>query len=392
MRKKKTLLLMVSLLLVVALFGTVLTGCSGNNQSSNNNATQEKKPILIGGVAPVTGPAATYGKSTKQGYDMALEEWNAKGGVLGRPVKMIFEDDKADPTEAANAFSKLINENHVVAIVGSVTSSCSLAGAPIAQRNKVPMITPTSTNPKVTEQGDYIFRACFIDPFQGTVAAKFVYNNLKARKVGVIYDIGQDYNTGLAEFFKKEFENLGGQIVAYEGYPDGTTDFNTQLTKILDNKPDVIYSPNYYNDDGLIAKQARSLGFKGPIVGGDGWDSPDLVKIGGDAVNNCYFTNHFSKDSKSPIVQDFVKKYKEKYGEAPDALAALGYDAMNIMLTAIKNAGSTDGEAIKNALMNIDYQGVTGHIKFDKDRNPIKSAVIIKIENGKQVYVTTINP
>ncbi len=392
MRKKKTLLLVVSLLLVVALFGTVLTGCGGSKQSSNNNATQEKEPILIGGVAPVTGPAATFGKSTKQGYEMALEEWNAKGGVLGRTVKLIFEDDKADPTEAANAFSKLINENHVVAIVGSVTSSCSLAGAPIAQRNKVPMITPTSTNVKVTEQGDYIFRACFIDPFQGTVAAKFLYNNLKARKVGVIYDIGQDYNAGLAESFKKEFESLGGQIIAYEGYPDGTTDFNTQLTKILDGKPDAIYSPNYYNDDGLIAKQARSLGFNGPIVGGDGWDSPDLVKIGGDAVNNCYFTNHFSKDSKEEIVQNFVKKYEDKYGEAPDALAALGYDGMNIMLTAIQNAGSTDGEAIKDALKNIDYQGVTGHIKFDENRNPIKSAVILKIENGKQVYVTTINP
>lgn len=392
MRKKKTLLLVVSLLLVVALFGTVLTGCGGNKQSSNNNATQEKKPILIGGVAPVTGPAATFGKSTKQGYEMALEEWNAKGGVLGRTVKLIFEDDKADPTEAANAFSKLINENHVVAIVGSVTSSCSLAGAPIAQRNKVPMITPTSTNVKVTEQGDYIFRACFIDPFQGTVAAKFLYNNLKARKVGVIYDIGQDYNAGLAESFKKEFESLGGKIIAYEGYPDGTTDFNTQLTKILDGKPDAIYSPNYYNDDGLIAKQARSLGFNGPIVGGDGWDSPDLVKIGGDAVNNCYFTNHFSKESKEEIVQNFVKKYEDKYGEAPDALAALGYDGMNIMLTAIQNAGSTDGEAIKDALKNIDYQGVTGHIKFDENRNPIKSAVILKIENGKQVYVTTINP
>lgn len=392
MRKKKTLLLVSSLLLVVALFGTVLTGCGGNKQSSNNNAAQEKKPILIGGVSPVTGSAATFGKSTKQGYEMALEEWNAKGGVLGRSVKMIFEDDKADPTEAANAFSKLINENHVVAIVGSVTSSCSLAGAPIAQRNKVPMITPTSTNVKVTEQGDYIFRACFIDPFQGTVAAKFAYNNLKARKVGVIYDIGQDYNAGLAESFKKKFESLGGQIVAYEGYPDGTTDFNTQLTKILEGKPDAIYSPNYYNDDGLIAKQARSLGFNGPIIGGDGWDSPDLVKIGGDAVNNCYFTNHFSKDSKEEIVQNFVKKYEDKYGEAPDALAALGYDGMNIMLTAIQNAGSTDGEAIKDALKNIDYRGVTGHIKFDENRNPIKSAVILEIENGKQVYVTTINP
>ncbi len=389
MRRKRLAVMLVALLLVAALFSTVLTGCGGNSKQASE---KKAEPIKIGAVAPVTGPAATYGKSTKQGYEMALEEWNAKGGVLGRKVEMIFEDDKADPTEAANAFSKLINDNHVVAIVGSVTSSCSLAGAPIAQRAGVPMITPTSTNPKVTEQGDYIFRACFIDPFQGTVAAKFVYDNLKARKAGVIYDVGQDYNTGLAEFFKKGFEKLGGQVVAYEGYPDGTTDFNAQLTKILDAKPDVIYCPNYYNDDGLIAKQARSLGFTGPIVGGDGWDSPDLVKIGGDAVNNCYFTNHFSKDDKRPEVQNFVSKYTSKYGEAPDALAALGYDAMNIMLTAIQNAGSTDGAKIKDALKNIDYQGVTGHIKFDANRNPIKSAVILKIENGKQVYVTTINP
>ena len=388
MKRRKLVTMLVSLLLVTALFGTVLTGCGGSKPAAEKPA----EPIKIGAVAPVTGPAATFGKSTKQGYEMALEEWNAKGGVLGRKVEMVFEDDKADPTEAANAFSKLINDNHVVAIAGSVTSSCSLAGAPIAQRAGVPMITPTSTNPKVTEQGDYIFRACFIDPFQGTVAAKFAFNNLKAQKAGVIYDIGQDYNTGLAEFFKKGFGDLGGEVVSYEGYPDGTTDFNAQLTKILEQKPDVIYSPNYYNDDGLIAKQARSLGFTGPILGGDGWDSPDLVKIGGDAVNNCYFTNHFSKDDKRSEVQNFVKTYTDKYGEAPDALAALGYDAMNILLTAIQKAGSTDGVKIKDAMKDIDYQGVTGHVKFDENRNPVKSAVVLKVENGKQVYVTTINP
>lgn len=390
MKGKFTLL--VSLLLIV-MFGTVAIGCKGKSTKNTSSSSEKKSsPILIGSVVPITGPAATFGKSAEQGSQMAIKEWNAKGGVLGRKVKLIVEDDKADPTEATNAFSKLINDNHVIAIIGAVSSSCSLASAPIAQRAGVPMISPTSTNPKVTEVGNYIFRACFIDPFQGTVGARFVFNNLKAKKVGVIYDIGNDYSTGLAKFFKEKFENLGGKIIAYEGYPDGTTDFNTQLTRILDAKPDVIYSPNYYSDDGLIAKQARTLGFTGPIVGGDGWDSPDLFKIGGNAVNNCYFTNHFSKDSKDQQVQVFVRKYTKEYGEAPDALAALGYDATNVMLTAIQNAGSTNGAKIRNALKNINYQGVTGHLKFDKDRNPIKSAVIIKIENGKQRYVMTINP
>uniref|UniRef100_A0A7C4Y4U9 ABC transporter substrate-binding protein n=1 Tax=Caldisericum exile TaxID=693075 RepID=A0A7C4Y4U9_9BACT len=374
--------MLVVLLLLVALVGTTFAGCKPAGPST----------IKIGGIGPVTGEASTFGVSTRNGYEMMIEEWNAKGGVLGKKIELVFADDKGDPTEAATATQKLINEDKVVAIAGTVMSKCSLSMAPICQSSGIPMVSPTSTNPRVTAVGDYIFRACFIDPFQGTVGAMFAYNNLNARKAGVLFDNSNDYTKGLAEYFRDKFTQLGGTIVAFEGHPAGTTDFTPFLTKILAGKPDVIYCSDYYNDDGLMAKQARQLGFTGPFLGGDGWDSPDLVKIGGDAVNNAYFTNHFSKDDQRPEVQDFVKKYTAKYGQAPDALAALGYDAMGIILQAIQNAGSTDGAKIRDAIKNIEYHGVSGVIKFDENRNPIKSAVIIKIENGQQVYKATVNP
>jgi len=356
-------------------------------------AASYAQDIKIGGIGPVTGEAATFGISTKNGMTMAVDEWNAKGGIFGgRKAKLIFEDDKGDPSEGAIVWNKLIQQDNVVAIVGTVMSKVSLVGAPICQAAGIPMISPTSTNEKVTLVGDYIFRACFIDPFQGTVGANFAYNDLKARSAAAIFDLGNDYTKGLAENFKKQFEKLGGKIVAFEGHPTGTTDFKAQLTKIMEGKPDVIYIPDYYNDVGLIAKQARELGFKGPLVGGDGWDSPELVKIGGTAVENGFFTNHYSSEDKRPIVQDFVKKYKAKFGAEPDALAALGYDAMYIMLDAIQRAGSTKGAAIRDALKATDINVVSGRIKFDANRNPIKSAVIIEIKNGKQVYRTTVNP
>ena len=349
--------------------------------------------IRIGGVGPVTGEAATFGISTKNGMAMAVEEWNAAGGIFnGRRARLIFEDDKGDPAEGATVYTKLIQQDSVVAIVGTVMSKVTLAGAPIAQAAGIPMISPTSTNEKVTLVGDNIFRACFIDPFQGTVGAAFAFNDLKARNAAAIFDIGNDYTKGLAENFRATFQKLGGKVVAYEGHPSGATDFKAQLTKIIGNKPDVLYIPDYYNDVGLIAKQARELGFTGPLVGGDGWDSPDLVKIGGSAVENGFFTNHYSAEDVRPIVQDFVKKYTAKFGAQPDALAALAYDAMNIMLNAIKTAGSTRGTAIKAALKATDLNVVSGRVTFDANRNPIKSAVIIEIKNGKQVYKTTVNP
>ena len=351
--------------------------------------------IKIGGIGPVTGEAATFGVSTKNGMLMAVEEWNAKGGLFNnRKIKLIFEDDKGDPAEGATVYTKLIQQDGVAAIIGTVMSKVTLAGAPICQANGIPMITPTSTNEKVTLVGDYIYRACFIDPFQGTVGATFAYKDLKAKKAAAIFDIGNDYTKGLAENFKATFEKLAGKasIVAYEGHPSGATDFKAQLTKVIAAKPDVLYIPDYYNDVGLIAKQARELGYKGPMVGGDGWDSPELVKIGGSAVENGFFTNHYSPADSRPIVQDFVKKYKAKYSAEPDALAALAYDAAYIMFDAIKRAKSTKGADIRAALAKTSIDVVSGKITFDANRNPIKSAVIIEIKDGKQAYKTTVNP
>lgn len=352
----------------------------------------QKKNIIIGGVGPVTGDAATFGVSTKNGMSLAVEEWNANKGVLGRQITLIFEDDKGDPAEGATVYTKLIQQDKVTAIVGTVMSKVTLAGAPIAQAAKVPMISPTSTNEKVTLVGDYIYRACFIDPFQGTVGANFAFKDLNATKAAAIFDLGNDYTKGLAENFKATFEKLGGTMVAYEGHPSGATDFKAQLTKALQGKPEVIYVPDYYNDVGLIARQARELGFTGPLVGGDGWDSPELVKIGGTAVENGFFTNHYSPEDTRPIVQDFVKRYQTKFSGTPDALATLAYDAMNIMLDAIKRAGKTDGAAIKDALKATSLDTVSGKVTFDANRNPIKSAVIIEMKDGKQVYKTTVNP
>jgi len=371
---------LVSAVLAVALAGTFLA-CDKNG-----------KEIRIGGVGPLTGEAATFGVSTKNGYDMAVAEWNAKGGVLGKQVKLTFADDKGDPAEGSTVFTKLIEQDKSVAIIGTVMSKVSLAGAPICQNAKIPMIATSSTNPKVTEVGDYIFRACFIDPFQGTVGAKFAFEDLKAKTAACIFDVGNDYTKGLSEFFKAKFTALGGQVVGYEGHATGTTDFKAQLTKVLAAKPDVLYVSDYYNDVALIAKQARELGFKGPMLGGDGWDSPKLMEVGGAAVEGCYFTNHYSQDDTSPIVTEFVKNYKAKYNAVPDALAALGYDSTYIMLDAIQRAGSTDGDKIKAALVATDLKTVTGQVKFDDHRNPVKSAVIIEIKGGKQTFKTTVNP
>lgn len=370
----------LGLALAVAL-GGILLSCSGG------------APVFkLGGVGPVTGEAATFGASTKQGIEMAVAEWNAQGGVLGQQIRLAFADDKGDPAEGATVYTKLIQQDGVSAIVGTVMSKVSLAGAPICQNYKIPMISTASTNPKVTSVGDYVFRACFIDPFQGTVGATFSYQDLQARRAAVIFDVGNDYTKGLAEYFRAKFAELGGEVVGFEGHATGTTDFKAQLTKMVQAKPDVIYCSDYYNDVALIARQARELGFKGPMVGGDGWDSPELTKIGGAAVEGTFFTNHYSKDDTRPIVKEFVAKFKAKYNADPDALAALAYDATYIMLNAVKTAGQADGAAIKDALAKTDLEVVSGQVRFDANRNPVKSAVIIEIKGGQQVYCTTVSP
>jgi branched-chain amino acid transport system substrate-binding protein len=307
-------------------------------------------------------------------------------------IRTFVEDDKGLTDEGATAFSKLIDQNKVSVIVGTVMSKVSLAGAPIAQSKGIPMISPTSTNPAVTLVGDYIFRACFIDPFQGLVNAKYAIDTLNMKKAAVLYDAGNDYTKGLAEVFRDEYTKMGGQIVAFESYATGTSDFNAQLVKIKAVNPDVLFLPNYYNDTGLIAKQARDMGIGAQFLGGDGWDSPDLFTIGGAAIEGGVFSNHFTHESTLPAAQKFVRDYEAKFGQKPDALAALAYEAAMIVVDSIKRAGSADPKAIRDAMATTNLDTITGRMTFDATRNPIKAAVLLEVKNGAAVYKTSVSP
>lgn len=349
--------------------------------------------ILVGEYGSLTGTTATFGQSTNNAIQLAFEQINAAGGVLGKKVRVIVEDDQSKPEEAATAVTKLINQNHVVAMLGEVSSSRSLAAAPICQANGVPMISPSSTNPRVTQVGDYIFRVCFIDPFQAEVGARIAWEILKLKKVAILSDVRNDYSVGLQTFFRQTYKGFGGEIVAEQSYSEGDSDFRAQLTQIKSANPEGIYVPGYYTEVGTIARQARELGITVPLIGGDGWDSPRLWEIGGEALNGCHFSNHYSVDDPSPAVQKFVADYKAKYNQVPDALAALGYDAARILADAMKRAGSTSGDKVRDALSATkDFAGVTGTITINKERNAVKPAVVLKIENGKFVYVTTVKP
>jgi len=348
-------------------------------------------PIKIGHYASLTGDTATFGQSTDHGIRMKIEEVNAQGGVLGRPLELITEDDRSITEEARTTAQKLLKRDEVVALLGEVASSRSLAAAPEAQRARVPMISPASTNPKVTEVGDYVFRACFIDPFQGAVMAKFARETLGARKVAILLDFKQDYSVGLADYFRKTFRAQGGEIVADERYTSGDIEFRAQLTKIRGTSPDALFVPGYYTEAGLIAKQARELGIKVPLLGGDGWDSTKTLEIGGAAVEGNFFSNHYAADSDSPLVQEFVKKYTEQHGEVPDAMAVLGYDAAGILVDALKRAGTTEGPKLRDAIAATkDYPGVSGTISIDPQRNARKDAVVIEIKDGAFRYKQTV--
>jgi branched-chain amino acid transport system substrate-binding protein len=360
-----------------------LAGCSGGERAANS--------IAIGHVASMTGDTATFGRSADQGMRMAFEEINAAGGVLGKPLELVTEDDRSVTEEARTAAQKLLQRDHVVALLGEVASSRSLAAAPEAQRAKVPMISPGSTNPKVTEAGDYIFRACFIDPFQGAVMARFADQELHAKRLAILFDFKQDYSVGLADFFRQTVKKNGGEIVADERYTSGDIEFRAQLTTIRAANPDAIFVPGYYTELGLIAKQARELGISVPLLGGDGWDSEKTLEIGGDAVEGYFFSSHYAADSDSPRVQEFVSKFKAKYGGTPDAMAALGYDTAGILADALKRAGATDGAKLRDAIAATrDFDGVTGKISIDAQRNAHKGAVVLKIEGGKFRFYRTI--
>lgn len=360
--------------------------------------SQQTNTISIGLIVPITGDVKTFGESVRNAVLLAVSEANEKGGVLGKTIKIISADDKNDPTEAANACSKLINQNKVKFIIGSVASKSSIPLSEICQQAKVLMITPTSTNPRVTvrdngERKDYVFRACFIDPFQGTVAAKFAIENLKAKRAAILYDISNDYVKGLAEFFQEAFTKLGGKVTVSESYGKDDVDFSALLTKVKADNPDVLFIPDYYTKVGLIVKQARAMGVNAVFLGGDGWDSPEMVKIAGDAINGGYFTNHYSPQDPRPEVQEWVSKYEAKYGQKPDALATLGYDATLLLLEAMKNAKSEKVEDVRDALTKLsNFQTVSGQITFDAFGNPVKNAVILQYQDGEQRYVTTVQP
>ncbi|MGE5577621.1 MAG: ABC transporter substrate-binding protein [Syntrophothermus sp.] len=355
------------------------------------------KEVKIGVSAPLTGDIATLGQSTKNAALMAEEEINAAGGLkIGKEkvkVKFIIEDDENKPESTASVFQKLIYQDQVLAIIGSQSSKCSNAGAPIAESAGVPQISPWSTNPNVTQGKKYVFRACFIDPFQGKVVANFALKTLKAKKAAVLYDVASDYNKGIAEVFRDEFTKAGGKIVAFETYTTGDKDFSAQLTKIKGTNPDVLFLPNYFNEVPLQAQQAHKLGLNAKIIGSDSWDSPKLLELGAADLEGSYFSNHYSPDVDKPEVKEFVKKYQAKFGQVPDAAAALTYDAAKLLFAAIEKAGKADRKAVRDALAATKgFKAVTGVLTYNGSGDPVKSAVIVKIENGKFVYHSTVNP
>jgi branched-chain amino acid transport system substrate-binding protein len=348
---------------------------------------------VVGYYGDLSGRTSSFGQSTKNGVEMAADEINKAGGINGRQIQIITEDDQGEPNKAATVVTKLINQDKVQALLGEVASSNSLAAAPKAQEAKVPMISPSSTNPAVTQVGDYIFRVCFIDPFQGEVMAKFSANNLKAKRAAILYDFNSDYSRGLYQFFKRSFTSLGGQIVSEQSYTQGDRDFSGQLTAIRSANPEVIYVPGYYGEVGVISNQTKQLGIKAPLLGGDGWDAPQLWQLGGASLNGNYISNHYSVDDPSPAIQKFVADYKGRYGILPDALAALGYDSMKVLGDAVKRAGTTESAKLRDAIgQTKNFPGVTGLITIDQNRNAVKPAVVLKLQNGKFVYETTIAP
>lgn len=357
----------------------------------------ENKPaedvILLGEVGSLTGSEAAFGISTRNGIELALEEANAAGGVKGKKLAVRVYDDQSKPEEAAAAATRLVTQDKVVAILGEVASSNSLAMAPKAQAAQVPMVSPSSTNPKVTEVGDYIFRVCFIDPFQGAVMARYAKETLKFSNVAILTDKKSAYSEGLTEVFQAKFSGAGGKIVGVEAYSKGDTDFRAQLTNIKKLKPEGLYVPGYYQDVALIAEQAKELGLKTVMMGGDGWDSSKLFELGGDAVDGSYVSNHYSSDDPSPRVQEFIKRYQAKFKTTPDSLAALGYDSANVVIEAMKRSADLSGPALREEIARTkDFPGVAGTITLDAQRNPVKPAVVLKVEGGKFKYVDTVSP
>ena len=352
-----------------------------------------QETIKIGEFGSLSGDNASFGISQNNGVQMAVEEINAAGGVLGKKIELTVEDNMTKQGETTTITRKLISQDHVVAIIGEVASSKTLEAAPIAQAAKIPLIATAATNPRVTQTGDYVFRVCFTDDFQAVVIARFVLEKLKEKNIAFMTDVKQDYSVGLTNIAKEYLSKNGGNVVKEQSYSSGDKDFRAQLTDLKSANPDVIIITGYYPEASLIAKQARQFGIKAILVGGDGWDGSSLIPVGGKAIEGAYFSNHFSTEDKSPLVQDFVKKYKAKYNAVPDAFAALGYDATKLLADAIKRAGSTDPDKLRAAIQDTEgFPGVSGKITIGKDRNAVKSAVILTIKDGALKYAETIEP
>jgi branched-chain amino acid transport system substrate-binding protein len=407
--KKKILIFMAVACsaLVLSLMGCK-SGTGGNDTgmegSSKRYAAKERKEapapaqdkIVVGVYADLTGDNSTFGEETRNGVQLAVEEVNKTGGVMGKQVKVIMEDTRTDPTQARNVVTKLIQKDAVLAVIGEVASSMSLAGGPICDEYGVPMISPSSTNPQVTEIGEYIFRVCFIDPFQGEVMAKFARENLKVSKVAVLYDNTSDYSVGLADYFKQNFKKMGGTITGELTYKPADTDFRSQLTTIKGQSPEAIFIPGYYKSAGLIARQARELGITVHLLGGDGWSSPNLVSGAGGpgkALEGCYFSDHYSQEDPAPEIQEFVSKYKAKYGKVPGGLGALAYDAARLLFDAVERAGKLDRAAIQKMIAETkDFKGVTGNITIDKNGDATKAAAVLQIKGDKFTFAARVEP
>ncbi|SDD95831.1 ABC transporter substrate-binding protein [Sporomusa acidovorans] len=387
----------VSVFVAVLMLSILLAGCGGSSTSSNSNASQKLK---IGVVYELTGNTASYGKTSMNGAELAFKEINANGGVLGKQIELVVADNKGEPSEAANAMTKLITQDKVVAVTGFSVSSCGIAGGAVAEANKIPLVAASTTNPRVTlnestgKAKDWVFRACFIDPLQGKVAANFALNTLKAKNVVILTDSSADYSKGLTQVFEESFTQGGGAIIAKEAFLQKDQDFKSILTKVKAANPDMVYLPAYYEEVGKLIKQARELGITAPFLGGDGWDSPKLIELAGpEALNHTYITNSFTVEDTSPRCKSFVEAYQKAYGILPDSTAVLAYDAAYILVDAIKRANSTDPEKIRQALAATkDIELATGKLSIDENHNAVKSVVILEYVNGKQTFKERINP
>lgn len=377
----------IMLLLVLMI---VLTSCGTNNEKKEDSADNSKE-IIIGGLAPLTGPVSSYGIAASNGAKMAFEEINSNGGVLGKKIKFLLEDEKGDATEAVNAYNKLIEEG-AIAILGDITSKPTLAIAEIAKEDGTPVISPTATMLNITEGRESVFRVCFTDPYQAEILAKYAKENLKAKSVALLTNNSQDYSKGISEAFKKKSKELGMTVLIDEGYAEGDIDFKAQLTNIASKNADVLLIPDYYQSVALIASQAKEVGLKSILLGGDGWDGviEQLDKSALNVVEGAIFANHYSYNDPNEKIKNFVEGFKKNFNSNPASFAALGYDGAYIIKEAIEKAGSTDKKEIVKALKEIEFDGVTGKLKFDSNNNPVKTVTITKIENGDYKLETVI--